>query len=113
MVGADRYRNPDEDLPGDFDNRREDYYGKLTLPSNAGLKRIAAGRHGVPYKELLHTRRRYVDKAFMRDAICRVVNTTMAVRAPDIWGEGTTACAYDSTKFGAWDQNFVTEWHAR
>ena len=24
IVGADRYRNPDEDLPSDFDNRRED-----------------------------------------------------------------------------------------
>ncbi|MCP3877260.1 MAG: hypothetical protein GY701_02530 [Sulfitobacter sp.] len=35
MVGADRYRNPDEDLPVDFDQRREDYYGKLNLPSNA------------------------------------------------------------------------------
>jgi TnpA family transposase len=200
VVGADRYRNPDEDLPVDFDKRREDYYAKLNLPSNvgefisdlkskmtealtslnesqpknpkvrikhrsgkphisitphdalpappnldklkqelnrrwpatslldvlketdlrisftqafstsgsrevtdadevqrrllltlyglgtnAGLKRVAAGRHGVSYKELLHIRRRYVDKASMRDAIRRVVNAIMAVRAPDIW----------------------------
>jgi hypothetical protein len=228
VAGADRYRNPDEDLPVDFDKRWEDYYGKLNLPSNAeefiselkskmtqaltdlnanlpkntkvqikqrggkphisispydalpdppnldkikrelnrrwpatslldvlketdlrvgftqafstsgsrevtstdevqrrlllslyglgtnaGLKRVAAGRHGVSYKELLHIRRRYVDKASMRDAIRRVVNAIMAVRAPDIWGEGTTACASDSTKFRAWDQNLVTEWHAR
>lgn len=83
------------------------------LGTNAGLKRVAAGRHGVSYKELLHIRRRYVDKASMRDAIRRVVNAIMAVRAPNIWGEGTTACASDSTKFGAWDQNLVTEWHAR
>jgi hypothetical protein len=32
VVGADRYRNPDEDLPVDFDKRREDYYGKLNCP---------------------------------------------------------------------------------
>jgi hypothetical protein len=25
VVGANRYRNPDEDLPGDFDARRVDY----------------------------------------------------------------------------------------
>ena len=30
-----------------------------------------------------------------------------------IWGEGTTACASDSKKFGASDQNLMTEWHAR
>lgn len=200
---SDRYRNPDEDLPVDFDKRREDYYSKLHLPSNAaefisglkskmtealtglnanlpkypkvwikqrggkphisitpydalpdppnldklkrelnrrwpatslldmlketdlrigftqafstsgsrevtgadevqrrillslyglgtnaGLKRITAGRHGVSYKELLHIRRRYVDKGSMRDAIRRVVNAIVAVRAPDIWGDG-------------------------
>ena len=28
-----------------------------------------------------------------------------------ISGEGTTACASDSKKFGAWDQNLITEWH--
>ena len=26
MVGADRYRNPDDDLPQDFEARRADYY---------------------------------------------------------------------------------------
>jgi hypothetical protein len=30
-----------------------------------------------------------------------------------IWGEATTACASDSKKFGAWDQNLMTEWHVR
>jgi TnpA family transposase len=30
-----------------------------------------------------------------------------------IWGEGTTARASDSKKFGAWDQNLMTEWHVR
>ena len=83
------------------------------LGTNAGLKRIVSGRHGVSYKELLHIRRRYIDKAAMHDAIRRVINAIMAARAPDIWGEGTTACASDSTKFGAWDQNLMTEWHAR
>jgi hypothetical protein len=33
------------------------------------------------------------------------------VRRPTIWGEGTTACASASKKFGAWDQNLLTEWH--
>ena len=36
-----------------------------------------------------------------------------ASASPLIWGEGTTACASDSKKFGAWDQNLMTEYHAR
>ena len=32
VVGADRYRNPDEDLPADFDIRRKEYYAALKLP---------------------------------------------------------------------------------
>jgi TnpA family transposase len=32
---------------------------------------------------------------------------------PERHGESTTACASDSKKFGAWDQNLMTEWHNR
>ena len=83
------------------------------LGTNAGLKRLASGRLGVSYKELLHTRRRYINKDSLRDAIRRVVNAIFTARQPEIWGEGTTACASDSTQFGAWDQNLMTEWHMR
>lgn len=83
------------------------------LGTNAGLKRLAVGRHGFSYKELLHTRRRYIDADALRDAVRRVVNATLAARNLSIWGEGTTACASDSKHFGAFDQNLMTEWHVR
>ena len=83
------------------------------LGTNAGLKRLAVGAHGFSYKELLHTCRRYIDADSLRDATRRVVNATLAVRDPRIWGEGTTACASDSKHFGAFDQNLMTEWHVR
>jgi TnpA family transposase len=83
------------------------------LGTNAGLKRLAVGRHGFSYKELLHTRRRYIDADALRDATRRVVNATLAARHPRVWGEGTTACASDSKQFGAFDQNLMTEWHVR
>ncbi|WP_417460783.1 Tn3 family transposase [Kordiimonas sp.] len=227
VVGADRYRNPDEDLPGDFEERRPKYYELLEQPmdagefvahvkkdmdrtlfelnasmprnqkvslrtnhknricvsplepqpepqgiapikaelakrwpmtglldvlkesdlrigfsdlfqtsgnreildretiqkrlllclyamgTNAGLKRISAGPHGVSYKELLHIRRRFINKDALRNAISHVANAIFAIRNPEIWGEGTTSCASDSKKFGAWDQNLMTEWHIR
>jgi len=40
------------------------------------------------------------------------VNATHQARQANLWGEVTTT-ASDSTKFGAWDQNLLTEWHAR
>ena len=35
VVGANRYRNPDEDLPADFEARRAPYYQALNLPLEA------------------------------------------------------------------------------
>jgi hypothetical protein len=32
VVGANRYRNPDEDLPDDFEAQRETYYAALLQP---------------------------------------------------------------------------------
>jgi TnpA family transposase/DNA-binding cell septation regulator SpoVG len=83
------------------------------LGTNTGLKRISASRHGVSYKELLHIRRFYIHKNAIRKAIANVVNAIFEIRNPKLWGEGTTACASDSKKFGSWDQNLMTEWHIR
>ncbi len=35
VVGANRYRNPDHDLPEDFQDQRHEYYEALTLPLEA------------------------------------------------------------------------------
>lgn len=83
------------------------------LGANAGLKRMAASNRDVSYSDLLYVRRRFIEKSALREAIRRVVNATFATRLTHIWGEGTTACAADSKKFGAWDQNLMTEWHIR
>ena len=68
---------------------------------------------GDSYKDLLYVRRRYIHKEALRTAIAKVCNAIFAVRHPTLWGEGTTACASDSKRFGAWDQNLLTEWHVR
>jgi len=58
-------------------------------------------------------RRRSLHKDALREAISRVANAPCAIRRPEIGGEGTTSCASDAKKFGAWDQNLMTEWHIR
>jgi TnpA family transposase len=83
------------------------------LGTNASLKRMAASNREVSYSDLLYVRRRFIERSALREAIRRVVNVTLTARLTHIWGEATTACASDSKKFGAWDQNLMTEWHIR
>ena len=83
------------------------------LGTNAGLKRMCSGGGEDRYADLQYIRRRYIHKESLRAAIARVCNAIFASRHAHLWGEGTTACASDSKKFGAWDQNLMTEWHAR
>ncbi len=83
------------------------------LGTNTGLKRVSAGDHGEAYKDLQYLRRRYIDREQLRAANAAMANAIFATRLPQIWGEGTTACVSDSKKFGAYDQNLLTEWHVR
>ncbi|MGH9900148.1 MAG: Tn3 family transposase, partial [Pyrinomonadaceae bacterium] len=83
------------------------------LGTNAGLKRMCSGGGEDRYADLQYIRRRYITKEQVRSAITQVCNAIFHARNPTLWGEATTACASDSKKFGAWDQNLLTEWHVR
>ena len=81
--------------------------------TNLGIKRISHGEHGVSTPDLRYVQRKFVSKAALSQSIGDVANAIFRVRLPHIWGEATTACASDSKQFGTWDQNLMTEWHAR
>jgi TnpA family transposase len=83
------------------------------LGTGAGLKRVQLGNPGVSYKDLLYVRRRFITPESVRQSVAEVVNRLFQARLPQLWGEDTTACASDSRHFRAWDQNLLTEWHAR
>ena len=83
------------------------------IGTNVGLKRVASQQPGVNADELRYVKRRFLHKEALRTAIAEIINGTFAIRHSAIWGEATTACASDSKQFGAWDQNLMTEWHAR
>jgi TnpA family transposase len=85
----------------------------FALGTNIGIKRIVnSGPHGVTEAQLRGTRRNYISRDGLRRAIAAVVGETMRGRDPRWWGTGT-ACASDSKKFGSWESNLMTEWHAR
>jgi TnpA family transposase len=83
------------------------------LGTNTGLKRLPNADPGTSYSDLRYARSRYIHKEQLRNAIAHVANAIFEVRREEIWGEGTTACASDSKKFGASNQNLLTEWHIR
>jgi TnpA family transposase len=83
------------------------------LGTNTGLKRIAAGEYEETFEDLRYVRRRFITRDHLRAANVQVVNAILQARLPYIWGEGTTACAADAKRFGAWDQNLLTAFHAR
>ena len=83
------------------------------LGTGAGLKRVALGNQTLAYKELLYVRHRFITPEAVRQSIAAIVNRLFETRLPHLWGEDITACASDSRHFRAWDQNLLTEWHAR
>jgi TnpA family transposase len=83
------------------------------LGTNTGFNRIIAGDPMENERDLLYVRRRFLNRDNLRAAIRQVVNAIIQVRQPEWWGSETTACASDAKKFGAWDQNLLTEWHIR
>jgi hypothetical protein len=54
VVGADRYRNPDDDVPSDFATQRSAYYAALdrTLPHNADVEILAKGKGWITLSPL-------------------------------------------------------------
>ena len=83
------------------------------LGTNTGLTSVSMGNHGVDLNKLQYVRRRFIVKAALRQAISQVVDATLTIKRPQIWGEHATWCASDSKQFAAWNQNLLTQWHKR
>jgi len=82
-----------------------------SIATNAGLKRVASHENDS-YKGLQHVKSHYISADNLRKAIIDVTNAIFKARDASIWGT-STSCASDSKQFGTWDQNLMTEWHAR
>ncbi|WP_435825582.1 Tn3 family transposase [Nocardiopsis alba] len=85
----------------------------FALGTNMGIKQmIATGEHGEDEGALRRTRASHITRDNLRRAIARVVNETFAARDATWWGTATTT-ASDSKRFGSWESNLMTEFHAR
>nr|WP_281166905.1 Tn3 family transposase [Actinopolyspora halophila] len=85
----------------------------FALGTNIGIRKlVATGEHDETERELRHVRRHFITRDNIRAAVAELVNVTFDARDPRWWGSGT-ACASDSTKFGSWKSNLMTERHQR
>lgn len=104
----------DREILNEAEKRRRLLMVLFGLGTNTGLKRIASSTSNpVSFDNLRYLKRKYINKDNLRNANVAVVNAIHKTRRNQIWGEGSTSCASDSKKFGAWDQNLMTEWHIR
>ena len=81
--------------------------------TNMGIKRVANANGQYGYDELLYVRKTYIAADALRNANGAVVNKLLALRNPQLWGEGASSCALDATRFESWKQNLMTEWRSR
>jgi len=80
--------------------------------TNTGIKRVATANQQHSYDELLYVRKSYFTIDALRNANAAVVNKILALRNPQLWGDGH-ACASDGKRFESWRQNLMTEWRSR
>ncbi|MFI2350823.1 Tn3 family transposase [Streptomyces sp. NPDC019443] len=74
---------------------------------------MASGGHSHTEDELRYVRRRYLSAEAARAVAIQIANATFAARSTELWGQGSTAVASDSTHVRAYDQNLFTERHSR
>lgn len=85
----------------------------FALGTNMGIRAlVATGQHAEDEGALRRVRASHITRENMRRAIVSVVNATFAARDPRWWGKATTT-ASDSKRFGSWDSNLMTRFHAR
>lgn len=87
--------------------------GLYGLGTNTGVSRVCAGNPKVSESQLKYLRRRFISTEGLRAAIAHLVDATLAIKDPVIWGDAATWSASDSKQFGAWDQNLRAQWHRR
>jgi TnpA family transposase len=80
--------------------------------TNTGIKRVANANQRYGFHELLYVRKHYFSADALRLANAAVVNKILALRNPQLWGEGYS-CASDGRRFESWRQNLMTEWRSR
>ena len=75
--------------------------------------KICGGTANISEADLRYVKKRFITPESLRHIIRKLVNSTLAIRDKEIWGQIINSFASDSTKFAAWSENLMTEYHIR
>lgn len=85
----------------------------FAMATNTEFKKICAGVEGIKEADLSYVKKRFLTVEALRHIITKLVNSTLAIRNKDIWGEVITSFASDSIKFASFEENLMSEYHIR
>jgi hypothetical protein len=83
----------------------------FAIATNTEFNKICSGVPNISESDLRYVRRRFITPESLKHIISKLVNSTIAIRDKQIWGEIINSFASDSTKFAAWSENLMTEYH--
>jgi TnpA family transposase len=85
----------------------------FAIATNTEFNKVRAGIPNISESDLRYVRKRFINPESLKHIIRKLVNATIAIRDKQIWGEIINSFASDSTKFAAWSENLMTEYHIR
>jgi TnpA family transposase len=85
----------------------------FAIATNTEFNKVCSGTSNMSESDLRYVRKRFITPESIKYIIRKLVNATIAIRDKQIWGEIINSFASDSTKFAAWSENLMTEYHIR
>ena len=83
------------------------------IATNTEFKRICTGIDDITEQDLEYVKKRYLTPEVMRYIIRKLIDSTVEIRDPSIWGNLKSLIASDSTKIASWEENLMSEFHIR
>jgi TnpA family transposase len=85
----------------------------FAIATNTEFNKVCSGIPNISESDLRYVRKRFITPEALKHIIKKLVNATITIRDKQIWGEIVNSFASDSTKFAAWSENLMTEYHIR
>lgn len=85
----------------------------FAIATNTEFNKVCSGIPNISESDLRYVRKRFVTPESLKYIIRKLVNATITIKDKQIWGELINSFASDSTKFAAWSENLMTEYHIR
>lgn len=85
----------------------------FAIATNTEFSKVCSGISSITGDDLRYVKKRFITPESLKYIIRKLVNSTIAIRDKQVWGEIVNSFASDSTKFAVWSENLMSEYHIR